>query len=47
MWGDAHDMYRKHEMCVPTQILLRSFQVEENTFIPHQINVTVQQNAPY
>ena len=41
MWGDAHDMYRRHEMCLPTQILLRSFQVEEKTFIPHQINVTL------
>jgi len=37
---------QRHEMCEPTQILLRSFQVQENTFIPHQTNVILQQNAP-
>ena len=37
---------QRHEMCVPTQILLRSFQVQENTFIAYQIIITLKQNAP-
>jgi len=30
---------QKHEMCVPTQILLLSFEIQENTFIPRHINL--------
>ena len=39
--GTRHTQRHEIMMCVLSQILLRSFQVQENTFIPRQINVTL------